>query len=134
MMATQEQSRTSDLISTAKRTIPVVKEHLVVDTLKTVTGEVGIELTTAEETVSVPLPTLSTNYREERVPVDMIVQAVPPVREEDGRIIVPIVREETVVIKRLRLVEEIHLVREQIKTERTEEVILRRQEATVRRT
>ena len=134
MMATQEQSRTSDLISTAKRTIPVVKEHLVVDTLKTVTGEVGIELTTAEETVSVPLPTLSTNYREERVPVDMIVQTVPPVREEDGRIIVPIVREETVVIKRLRLVEEIHLVREQIKTERTEEVILRRQEATVRRT
>ena len=134
MMATHKLPHTEKLIITERETIPVVKEHLVVDTLKTVTGEVNIELTTAEEAVNIPLPTLSTTYREERVPVDMIVQAVPPVREEDGRIIVPIVREETVVIKRLRLVEEIHLVREQIKTERTEEVILRRQEATVRRT
>jgi uncharacterized protein (TIGR02271 family) len=52
----------------------------------------------------------------ERVPVNREVEAVPPVREEDGVTIIPIVEEQMVVLTRLVLKEEVRITR----TSRTE--------------
>jgi uncharacterized protein (TIGR02271 family) len=52
----------------------------------------------------------------ERVPVNREVEAAPPVREEDGVTIIPVLEEQMVVLTRLVLKEEIRITR----TSRTE--------------
>jgi len=52
----------------------------------------------------------------ERVPVDRVVETAPPVREEDGVTIIPVLEEQMVVQTRLVLKEEIRISR----TSRTE--------------
>ncbi|MCB9527241.1 MAG: DUF2382 domain-containing protein [Myxococcales bacterium] len=56
----------------------------------------------------------------ERVVVGRFVDEAPRVREEGDRLIIPVVEEVLVVEKRLRLVEEIHVVRH-VRTERVTE-------------
>lgn len=67
----------------------------------------------------------------ERVPVGMHVDTMPEVRHEGDLLIVPVVRE--VLVKRLLVVEEVHLRRTR-QTERFEQpVLLRSTEAIVER-
>ncbi len=113
--------------------IPVIKERLVVSTKKVVTGEITVRKEVSQEQVEVPLQTVHTRYREVRLPIDRVVDTMPRTREENGTLIIPVVREEEVVIKRLVLVEEIHLIREVEQTERTEAVTLSTESATVAR-
>ena len=69
-----------------------------------------------------------------RVPIGREVDAVPPIRVEDGITIVPVVEEELVVTRRLILKEEVHLERVQTTERHVETVTLRFQEVTVTRT
>lgn len=117
----------------ATATVPVLKERLVVDSLRTVTGRVHIQKTTDVETVEVPLPTVHRKVVERRVPVNRVVEERPEVRIEGDKTIIPVIREEAVVVKRLVLVEEIHLTNEVTKTERTEEVELATEKVTITR-
>ncbi len=114
-------------------TIPVVKEHLTVSTRETITGEVQVQKTVHTEQLDVPLDTIFTTYREHRVPVDRVVDTMPRIRYEGENLIVPVVREEEVVTKRLVLVEEIHLIRESHTEQHTEHIELRTEEATITR-
>ena len=116
-----------------KLLVPVVEERLAISSRKVVTGEVTIHTHAEARTVEVPLTTVSTRYREVRVPVGRIVEEMPQVRQENGNLIVPVVREEEVVVKRLVLVEEIHLLRETDRRQHTEQVSLRTEKATVTR-
>lgn len=70
----------------------------------------------------------------ERVPVDRVVDAVPPVRQEGDVTIMPVVVEELIVVRRLVLKEEVHLRRVQTTVPHTETVKLRQQHVTVTRT
>jgi uncharacterized protein (TIGR02271 family) len=58
----------------------------------------------------------------ERVAIGRPVEAMPPVREEDGVLVVPVVEEELVVTKRLILKEEIRIVR-RTRTETVRETV-----------
>ncbi len=113
--------------------VPVIKERLVISTHQVVTGELTVQKEVSHERVEVPLQTVHTRYREERRPVNQIVTIMPETREENGTLIIPVVREEEVVVKRLILVEEIHLIREVEHTERTEAITLSTESATVAR-
>lgn len=121
----------SNIKKTDRQTIPVVEEKLFIDTRKTITGEIDIEQNVSKKIVDVVLPTLTTEYTETRIPFNKVVDDIPGIRHEDDVVIIPVVREETVLVKRLVLVEEIHLTRTTNRTERTEEVTLRRTEVSV---
>ena len=79
------------------------------------------------ERVSVPLEVQQVEL--ERVPVGRFVDEIPPVREEDGVTIIPVVEE--VVTTRLRLVEEVRVVRRSRQTVYEGEVTLRRTDIQV---
>ncbi|WP_197277098.1 YsnF/AvaK domain-containing protein [Sphingomonas profundi] len=82
--------------------------------------QVQVRTSFEQETVTVR-DTVSRHHVEiRRLPVEREVAIAPPIREEDGITIVPVLEERLVVEKRLFLVEEIHLVRRQS----TEEVAL----------
>jgi len=89
--------------------IPLVEEVLRLGKRTVETGRVRISLTT--ETVQEVLrETLRTRRAEvERVPVGREVSEVPATRQEGNVIIVPVVEEVLVTVKRLVLKEEIHL-------------------------
>ena len=133
-MATHNDTPASPLPGSPHHTIPVVEENLVIDTLKTVTGEVKIDKERTMETVTVPLPRVTETIVDRRVPRNEVVSERPTIRHEGDVTIIPVVREEAVVVKRLVLVEEIHLMRQVTKTETTEEVDLLRETVTVTRT
>jgi stress response protein YsnF len=115
-------------------TIPVVKEDVAISKEERVTGEVTVRTSTETKTVNVPLSRTVHGYREVRVPAGRVVEEMPAPRQEDGRYIIPVVREEEVVIKRLVLVEEVHLIPDTTTEQRTEEVELRSQTVSVERT
>jgi stress response protein YsnF len=70
----------------------------------------------------------------DRVAINRVVDAVPPIREEGNVTIVPVVEEIVVVERRLVLKEEIHLRRVRVTERHTETVALREQEVAVTRT
>ena len=111
--------------------IPVVKEQLDISSQSTVTGEIRVNKTVETETVEVPLTTIGTTYQEHRQPINRVVEQMPQVRYEGDNVIVPVVREEEVVVKRLILVEEIHLIKKQEVTERTESVQLKSEKVNI---
>ena len=67
------------------------------------------------------------------VPIGRVVESVPPIREEDGVTIVPVVEEELVLVRRLILKEEVRFERVRSTNRHVETVTLRRQEVTVTR-
>jgi uncharacterized protein (TIGR02271 family) len=69
----------------------------------------------------------------ERVPVGRPVEAPPPVREEDGVLIVPVLEERLVVTTELVLVEEIRITRRSRTEHVREPVTLRSERAEVER-
>ena len=70
----------------------------------------------------------------ERVAIGRLVDAIPEIREEGDLIILPVVEEELVVIRRLVLKEEVHIRRVRTTQRHTETVALRQQSVTVTRT
>ncbi len=70
----------------------------------------------------------------ERVPIGRIVDAVPPIRTEDGVTIFPVVEEEVVLVRRLILKEEVRLRTVRSVSRHVETVTLREQDVAVTRT
>ena len=124
----------NELPETADETvIPVVREQLHLSSREVVTGEVNVTKRVRTERIDVPLRTVYTTYREERVPVGRIIDTLPQPRYEGKNLIIPVVREEEVVVKRLVLVEEIHLIQHTHTDEHHETVELRHEEAAIDR-
>jgi uncharacterized protein (TIGR02271 family) len=74
-----------------------------------------------------------TNVEVERVPVGRDIEAIPPVKDDDGLMIIPIVEETVIVQRKLVLKEELHIRRKQT-TERFQQTVpLRYQTAQVTR-
>lgn len=114
--------------------IPVAREELHVEARPVPAGRVVVRkhVTTGEEVVDVPL--VHDEVSVERVPRGELVDAPPPVREEGDTTIVPVLEEEVVVERRLRLKEELRITRRRREERRTCRVPLRREEVTVERT
>ena len=113
--------------------IPVIKEQLAISSRQVTTGIIDVVKTVGTQSVDVPLKTVNSRYDELRIPVNRIVEVMPQTRQEGDNIIIPVVREEQVVVTRLVLVEEIHLVHRTEVTEHVETVELRSESATINR-
>lgn len=109
--------------------IPLARERVRVDKREVERVAARIKLRTHEEDVRIA----ETLHREqidiERVPVNLVVDDVPTTRTEDGVTVVPIVEE--VLVKRFRVIEEIHL-RPRFEAHKVDQTVrLRRQVATM---
>lgn len=117
--------------SRAEERLPIVEEQFRISKEAVETGSVRIATRVQQDVVKVEDRLIEIGYRVERVPVDQIVDAVPPVRTEAGRMIVSVTEE--VLVKRIRVIEELHLIEERSTRQASEQVTLRRTEVTVTR-
>ena len=115
--------------------IQVIEERLRVDREIVETGKVHVHKTVKQETVSVNIPVVNESYDVERREGSNEIFDSPPaaIRHEGEKIIIPVLKEITVVQKKYQVVEEIHLTRKITETPLTQEVTLRKEEVTVDR-
>lgn len=111
--------------------LPIVEETLVVAKRRVETGRVRAtsSVTSHEEAVREHLT--ATSVRVERVPVDRFVDVVPLPRTEGLRTILSVTEE--VLVKRIRVIEEIHLISEVQTDLHQETVTLRRLDVAIER-
>ena len=119
--------------SQPETSIPLVEEEAHVGKRTRTTGRVHIRTEVDELEQLVAAELMQETVEVERVPVDRIVDAAPPVRTEGDVTIVPVLEEVLVVEKRLVLKEELRIRRS--RRQETEEipVRLRKQRAVVER-
>jgi uncharacterized protein (TIGR02271 family) len=108
---------------------PVIKKEIVE------TGKVHIRKTVTEEQVSVNLPIISESYNIERVPVNKVFDTPPAAFRYEGDVmVIPVMKEITIVQKRYEVVEELRIVRQTTETPLTQEITLLKENIHVERT
>ncbi|SFF12754.1 YsnF/AvaK domain-containing protein [Spirosoma endophyticum] len=114
--------------------IPLMEETLTVGKRVVQTGQVRLVKTVHQAEQMVQIPLMTDQIRVERVLINELVDEPPATRQEGDTIIYPVLKEEYVLIKRLRLMEAIRVTTRQIQTLETQTVRLRREEMVVERT
>jgi len=116
--------------------IPVAEESVSVSKQEVETGRVRVALNTDVETVIVRETLRGNRIEVERVPVNKALPdgaPVPGSRREGDMLIIPVLEERPVVVKRLVVTEEVRLRFVSTETDFEEEVSVRRQQANVER-
>jgi len=120
-------------LDTQSGVISVIAERLRIGK-RVVEGEgVRVRVVTDEEAAPANVTLRSERIEVERVPVGRMVESAPPVREENGVTIIPVMEEVVVTETRLVLKEELHIRRVAETREHQQTVLLRRQRAEVER-
>lgn len=129
-----EQERTDNLTTGEAAVIPVIEEQWQVSKKVVEAGKVTVSKKVYEEEVTVDVPLVHEDHNIERIPVNQYVDTAPPaVRYEGETMIIPILKEEVIVQKRILLVEELHITKRQIETHSPQQVTLRKEEVIVDR-
>jgi uncharacterized protein (TIGR02271 family) len=113
--------------------IPVIEEGIAVGKKVVETGKVRISKRISEREELVDVPLLHENVSVERVPVNMYIEAPPPVRQEGDTMIIPVVEEQIVIQKRLVLVEELRVRKEVVQGHRPQTVSVRKEHVEIKR-
>ena len=116
--------------------IPVVEEAITVSKCEVETGRVQVALTTEMQTVIARETLRGRRVEVEQVPMNRMLaegEPLPQSREEGDTLIVPVVEEVAVVVKRLVLREEVRLRFVHTEEPFAQEVPVRRQRATIAR-
>jgi uncharacterized protein (TIGR02271 family) len=113
--------------------IPVIEEHVHVDKQLVEKGVVRVSKRVYQENVDVDVPLIHEEHDVNRVPVNQYVDTPPAVRYEGETMIIPVLREEVIVQKRLVLVEELHITKKLVQTQSHQQVTLRKEEVVVDR-
>ena len=120
-------------MSVEEEVIPLVEEEAVVSKRRVESGRVRIRTIVEQHEQLVRAELARDEVQVDRIPVGREIDVVPPIREEGGAIIVPVVEEVLVVEKRLRLVEEIHLRRTRSNEQISQPVMVAAQRAEIER-
>jgi len=114
--------------------IPVIEELLQIDKKVVETGRVQIEKKVTDKEVTLELPLIEERINIEKKEVNQFVEtAPPPVRYEGDTMILSVVREEAVIVKKLFFVEELHITRQKTETQMVSKETLRIEELTINR-
>ncbi len=116
--------------------IPVAEESVSVSIQEVETGRVRIALNTVTETVPAHGMIRHHNIEVERVPVNRWIpdgEPAPQSRQDGDTLIIPVIEERPVVVKRLVVLEEVRLRFVSSEAAFQEEVTVRRQEVAVDR-
>ncbi len=112
--------------------IPVIEEKVSIGKEVKETGKVRLTKKVHEEEQLVDIPGIQEEVDVERIAINKYVDSPPPpVRHEGDTTVISVLREVTVVEKRLELVEEVRITKRQVKTENAQTVTLRREEVNV---
>jgi stress response protein YsnF len=109
----------------SRRVVPIVAERVRVDRRRRPIGKVRVTKKTRYRDVVVDEPVVREAVSVRRVAVGRFVDGPVPDRYVDGRLIISVLEEVPVVVRRLRVVEELHV-------ERRRQTVRRRQRVTVR--
>ena len=113
--------------------IPVVEEQVVVEKRPVAKGRVRVHKKVDQRHETVDLPLTKERVEIRRVVIDRDVDDFLPVRREGDTTIIPIVEEVLVVEKKLRLKEEIHVIRRREQERHVEKVALKQETAEIER-
>ncbi len=108
--------------------VPVLEEVAHVEKQVVETGRVVIRKHVHVDTQTVDVPSWEQQVQVQRIAVNRYVDEAPAVRYEGDVMILPVLREEVVVTKRLLLVEELHVHTQVLNTSTPQTVELRREE------
>ena len=111
--------------------LPLVEEQLVVCKTEVETARVRISTRVDERTEQVRDVLRRSDVEVRRIPINQIVDVEPPIREEGGVTIYPIVEE--ILVKRLLVREELHITRTSTLEPVERDVTLRATRADVER-
>jgi uncharacterized protein (TIGR02271 family) len=116
--------------------INVVEEQAVVRREIVETGKVNIHKIVKQDVITVNIPIFNESYSVEHTPGNGIILDNPPpaLRHEGDTMIIPVLQEITVVQKKYQVIEEIRITKKVIESPLTQEVTLRKEEVTVKRT
>lgn len=117
-----------------KMVIPVIEEEVTIEKHIVPTGKVNITKRVREQEEIVDVPTYKGEVNVNRVPVNTFVEKHPPIRHEGDTMIIPIVQEQIVMVKKLLLVEELHVQNRVIESHYSQTVTLLKEEVEVTRT
>jgi uncharacterized protein (TIGR02271 family) len=122
---------TADLVGDKAVVIALAEEHVQLSKRQVIKSKMNLHKTVEErlETVHIPLQTQTVEVV--RIPKDELVTEALGVRQEGDTLILPIYEEVVVVEKRLRLVEEVHVVTTRAQREEVQEVLLRQEKASL---
>ena len=112
-------------------TIPVFEEVARVTTRAVTTADVRVHITVSERDETVEALLLRQDVTVERVAFGVQVEAPPPVRHEGDTIVVPVIEERMVVVKRLFLTEELRIRIGETRQPTAQAVRLRREHAEI---
>lgn len=119
---------------TEEKVIPVIEEQAHVTKQTVESGRVRISKNVREDEVLIDMPVVHEEVGVQRIPIDQYVEQAPPaVRYEGDKMIVSVLREELVLVKRIKLVEELHITNRRVEEHRTEPITLRREEINIER-
>lgn len=116
--------------------VPVVHEELKVGKRRVDTGRgVRIHKTVREQARHIDQALLRDALEVKRIPVDKIVplSEAPVMRQEGDTLIVPVLEEILVVEKRLRIKEEVHIIRSTRSEPHVGAVVLREEQVSIER-
>ena len=119
--------------SSSSETLPVFEERLRFDKIERDAGRVLIKTTVSERTEYAELDLKRNDFIVERIPINRVVAADPPVRQEGDTVVVPVVEEIMVVEKQLLFKEEIRVRQQSVVQHIREPVVLRSEEVSVDR-
>ncbi len=120
--------------TTVHATVPVIEEQVLVGKRTVETGTVQITKTITEGPEPVHVVVSHDETSVERVPVDKIVEVAPEVRQEGDTLIIPVLKEVAVVVKKILVVEELRITKRAVQTQVTEQVSIRREHIDITRT
>jgi len=119
-----------DQVNEESEAIPVIEERIKVSKKTVETGKVRVHKTVSEEEVTVEVPIEHEEVEITRIPVNQYVDDdTPSVRHEGETMIIPILKE--VIVKRLMLVEEVHVSKKKYHTTASEKVNLHKEEVSI---
>jgi uncharacterized protein (TIGR02271 family) len=111
--------------------IPVIEEEIVIDKKIIEKGGIIIDKKIITQDVSIDASLKSDQLNIEHVPLNQFVDTRPEIRYEGETMIIPVLKE--VYVKRLFLVEEIRIKKEEVLQPHTENITLRKEEVTISR-
>lgn len=116
-----------------ERTIPVVRETAEIATRTRTSGTVAVTKEVHQTTQPVEADLRSEAVEVRRVPVGRFVDGPVPDRQEGDVLIISVLEEVLVVEKRLRVVEEVHLVRRRATRHVHDQVSVRHEDVRIDR-
>ncbi len=126
-----ETAETDSQIDHKRLVIPVIQEEITIDKQVIEAGTVRISKRISEHEEIVDVPLFREEVSVERVPINLFVEVLPPVRHEGDTMIIPVVEEQIVIQKKLLLVEELRVRKEVVEHHQPQTVNVLKEEVNI---